>query len=284
MAADVSLIIPVGSVDAELSEQLRAVASQQVESETEIILSLNAPGPEPRRELERLLAKLGDARFRIVDSSDVRSASHARNVGVAAAEGHVLVFCDGDDVVDDGWLEALVDGLAEHGAVSGHYDETRFVPPSQAHWRPPATPGRLPEFLGHPYLVSGNLAMTRKAFDAVGGFDTTLTRGEDIAMSWDLVDAGFTIDYVADAVLFYRHRAGLWPMLRQHFLYGRGMGEVLIRHGRPGEAGASGASLLKANRARTQQRSVPGFLRRVAIACGRAYALVAERRRASVSA
>jgi hypothetical protein len=86
---------------------------------------------------------------------------------------------------------------------------------------------------------------------------------------------------VADAVLYYRHRSGLWPMLRQHYLYGRGMGEVLIRHGRPGESSASGTSLLKANRARAERRSVPGFLRRVAIAGGRIHAVVAERRRSA---
>jgi cellulose synthase/poly-beta-1,6-N-acetylglucosamine synthase-like glycosyltransferase len=284
MSAEVSVIIPVGAVDAELEEQLNAVVTQAVEAEVEVVLSLNSPGAMARQELERMLTGVGDPRIRIVDSSDVRSASHARNVGVTAANGDVLVFCDGDDVVAEGWLAALLDGLGDNGAVSGHYDESRFVPPSQAHWRPPATPGALPRFLGHPYLVSGNLAMTRKAFDAVGGFDTTLTRGEDIAMSWDIVDAGFTIDYVADAVLYYRHRAGLWPMLRQHYLYGRGMGEVLIRHGRPGETGSSGASLLKANRASSTRRSIPGFLRRVAIACGRVTAIVAERRRPTRSA
>ena len=152
----------------------------------------------------------------VADSSDKRSASHARNVGAAKATGELLLFCDGDDIADMDWMRTLVDDLAEDKAVGGRLEEELLAVPGQEDWRPPATPGELPSFLGFPFLVSANMGIHRTVFEAVKGFDTTLLRGEDIAFSWDLIDEGIELRYSPDAVIHYRHRSGMWPMMKQH--------------------------------------------------------------------
>ena len=134
-----------------------------------------------------------------------------------------------------------------------------------------------------PYIVTANMAIRREAFDAVGGFDVGLLRCEDIAISWALLKAGRTFTYAPDAHVRYRHRPGLWLLLRQHEMYGRGMAQVLARYGLPqGDqwAAPKGVGMLRANNQKQTRRTLVGTMRRGAIAVGRLRGLVAERRRA----
>ncbi len=267
-----SVVIPVGRVDPELDEQLVALAHQDITASWELVISLNTPDADQRIKLDaaierfaRLAGPTGPT-VEIVDSSDVRSASHARNVGAAAASAELLAFCDGDDIADKAWASTILAALDEHAAVGGHLEETLLAVPGQENWRPPATPGDNPSFLGHPYLVSANMGLRKAAFEAAGGFDESLTRGEDIAFSWAMLRNGVVLGFRPDAVMHYRHRKGLRSMLHQHYLYGIGMSEILHRHGVPGDGGSS---LLKANGQKVDNRSVVHVLRRGSIAVGR---------------
>ncbi|MGI9598343.1 MAG: glycosyltransferase [Acidimicrobiales bacterium] len=278
----VSVVIPVGRVDDDLPLQLEALAEQSYGEQWELVISLNSDDPSERRSLDALLDRQAGngERFMavVVDSSSVRSASHARNVGAEAATGDLLLFCDGDDIADVDWMASLVAALDSGKAVGGCLEEELLAVPGQEDWRPPATPGGLPKFLGFPFLVSANMGIHRGAFEAVGGFDTTLIRGEDIAFSWDLIERGVELGYCQDAVIHYRHRRGMWPMMKQHYLYGRGFSQILARRGVPGQAnGATGLRALKPNSQPVDRKNLPYFLRRGSIAAGRVVGLVAER-------
>lgn len=274
-APTISVVVPVGSVDADLAEQFAALAAQDFDRPWELVLSVNQPGitADPRIAAPPLhpLAELV-----VVDSSAVRSAAHARNEGAAAAGSTLLAFCDADDLVETDWLSAIEAALMTSQVVGGHLDEEQLSPAGQERWRPPATPGELPSYLGHRYPVSANMGTRRSAFDKVGGFPEGLTRCEDIAFGWALADAGIELTYAPDAVVHYRHRPGLWTMIRQHHYYGIGMTEVIERQGLPG--GEVRPGMLAANKQAVTRRSVIHLLRRAAIASGRARGLVQERR------
>lgn len=274
----VSVVMPVGSVDGDLTRQLDALAGQSYTGSWEIVLSLNTPDPLERRRLEAVAEGRHHPVIQIVDSSDVRSASHARNVGARAAKGITLLFCDSDDIADVEWVEQMVLALDFYDAVGGYLDEELLAVPGQENWRPPATPDELPTFLGHPYLVSANMGLKRTMFDAVGGFDTGLVRGEDIAFSWDLLELGIELGFCRAAVIYYRHRRGLRSMMRQHYLYGRGFSQILTRRGTPGQdEGSTGLKALKPNGQTVAKKSIPYVLRRGSIATGRVVGLVEER-------
>lgn len=273
----VSVVMPVGGVDENLPPSFDALAAQRYEEPWELVVSLNTADEIARAAVDGLLRARPAIRSRLVDSSDVRSAAHARNVGARAAAGQIILFCDGDDLADAGWIGALARALEDHDAVGGHLEEGLLAVPGQDGWRPPATPDALPTFLGHPYLVSANMGLTRAAFDSVGGFDTTLIRGEDIALSWDLTSRNVELAYVADAVIHYRHRKGLRAMMHQHYLYGRGFSQLLARRGTPdGEAGG-GLSSLRPNGQPVDAKGPVYYLRRGSIAAGRVVGLVEER-------
>lgn len=278
-AVTVTVVVPVGAVDAQLSRQVSAVLAQDTPFPFEVILSLNTPAAEARSALEEIVRMTGDARLRVISSADKRGAAHARNVGACATSAPLLAFCDADDEVHPGWLAALAAGLHEWDAVTGHINE--LSPPRQRDWRPPTTPGRLPTFLGVPYILSGNLGITRSAFAAVCGFDETLTRCEDIALGWTLLNRGFRIGYAEKAVIDYRHRAGLRALVLQHYQYGRGMAEVVSRYRIPSSQTPQrliGLGLLRPN-SQPAPLCLAGLLRRASLAAGRVAGVICERRR-----
>jgi hypothetical protein len=177
-------------------------------------------------------------------------------------------------------MTALVVALGQVPAVGGHLDEVRLAISGQEHWRPAATPGALPTFLGQPFLVTANMGLRRVAFEKVGGFDTSLVRGEDIAFSWDLLDHQLELAYAPDAIMHYRHRKGLLPMMRQHYQYGRGFSQLLARRGAPGGAGSiTGLKALRPNGQAVSRKGLPYVLRRGSIATGRMVGLVEDRAR-----
>lgn len=282
-ARGISVVVPVGSAGPDLATQLDAVRSQIVGVPFEIVLSVNSPSAAVRSGADALVVSAADERVRSVDSSGRPGAAHARNVGVAHARHEMLAFCDADDLVRPGWLAAAVEGLAEHDAVSGRVVDV-FERQRAAAWHPPATDGDLPSFLGRRYVLTGNLAVWRDAFDAAGGFDETVLRGEDIAFGWALQHAGCSIGYRDDMTIDYRHPGGALAMVRRHYAYGRGMSQVLARYGAPPTGGRPGgdsagarqrglrrwlAGALPANAQSVRRRTVMGTVRRAAIAAGR---------------
>ncbi len=275
----ISVVVPVGRVDAHLREEVDALRAQDTDRPFEVVLARNTDDPAAVAALDEMVRAIDDPRFRVVPAADRRGAAHARNAGAAAATGSILAFCDADDVVDPSWLGALVAGLEGYDAVSGHVVDLGLTE-RQAGARPPTTPDALPTFLGVPYLLSGCLAVSREIFDEVGGFDEDMIRCEDIAFSWSLLGRGRTIGFVPEASLAYRHRPGLRPMVQQHFHYGRGMAQVLARYGIPDGDGfqkPSGLGMLRPNGQPGGRRSFASFARRGALAAGRVTGIVEER-------
>ena len=77
-----------------------------------------------------------------------RELSALAKAGILQKDGGALV------VSDVRRLEEMVAALGQSGAVGGHLEETLLAIPGQESWRPEATPGGLPAFLGHPFLVT----------------------------------------------------------------------------------------------------------------------------------
>jgi GT2 family glycosyltransferase len=152
------------------------------------------------------------------------SIPHQRNAGVAAARGDVVAFTDAGCRPDPGWLSRLTAPLREDEHVttgvaltadgSGIYDR---------HVREGAGAEYLPE------CPTISMAFRRSAFDAVGGFDEDFEYGSDIDFSWRLVDAGFRIRSVPDAVV--RPDWGdLNRQVRRGYRYGRARARLYRKH------------------------------------------------------
>lgn len=106
----------------------------------------------------------------------------------------------------------LVERFAEHHGI---LDVPRFFEPR------PAKP---------PMVLTANFAVTRAAFDRLGGFDETLAVGEDADFCWRLLAAGGRLGLARAAAAEHRHRTGARAFARQMFRYGEGSVEVFVRH------------------------------------------------------
>jgi GT2 family glycosyltransferase len=103
-----------------------------------------------------------------------------RNQGARRASADVLAFIDADNEIAAGWVYAALECLhLPNAAVVG----ALYQPPVDGTWVQ-RTYGHL---RGIPdgqhdidWLGSGNLAVSRTAFESVGGFDTTLETCEDV--------------------------------------------------------------------------------------------------------
>jgi glycosyltransferase involved in cell wall biosynthesis len=174
---------------------------------------------------------------RWMDASDVLGPGAARNAGVKHARGDLLAFCDADDVVGPGWLAALGAALEDADVVAGVYDFRSLdgrrsdpsgdrTPEQDTSLRPAATSqlGFLPAGLG------ANLAVRRKAFDAVGGFDEELLVGEDIDLCWRLQLDRYRFGIASDAIVAKRSQPGFAQNFRHGTAYGFSGPALYRRH------------------------------------------------------
>ena len=216
----ISVVIPVHNAETTLGEQLEALRGQAFDGEWEVVVVDNRStdgSAELARSYESLLP------LRVHEARARSSAAYARNVGVSASSGDLIVFLDADDVADPGLLAAYAraDGF---DVMGGHLDDTLLNDPVTASWRYSFTAGGLPIALGRfPFFVGANCAVRRRVFERIGVFDETLAFvGEEVDFSIRAGLAGIEVGWVPEAIVHYRHRPSLRALARQNYVYGRG--------------------------------------------------------------
>jgi glycosyltransferase involved in cell wall biosynthesis len=161
--------------------------------------------------------------------------STARNAGSSVARGEVLAFTDDDCEPDREWI-ARLRPLFQKGDLAAAGGPN--LPPKPQNWEEAvvcAAPGAPSHVMlddeEAEHLPGCNLAVTRAAFDAIGGFDAQFhTAGDDVDFCWRLRDAGYRLGFVPGAFVWHRRRPSIHAFLRQQLGYGRAEHLLLAKH------------------------------------------------------
>src|SRR5690349_18587996 len=100
-----SVVIPCYNSATTLGDQLTALAGQRTRYSWEVLIADNGSRDDTVAVATAFRNRM--PLLRIVDASSRRGAAYARNAGARAACGAALLFCDADDVMGEGYLEAM---------------------------------------------------------------------------------------------------------------------------------------------------------------------------------
>lgn len=161
----------------------------------------------------------------------------ARNAGIAAAQGRVVLFNDSDIIASP---QLLATHLAHHDAqrcaVVGlevqvrSYDEylqRSRTPPSRDTLHPPTR-----KRLSWLYFLTGNASVRKADLDAAGGFDESFTGygHEDLELGYRLEELGVPIVYDAKAVNYHLQDVGFEDQKSKMELAGRSTVRFYRKH------------------------------------------------------
>lgn len=217
-------MIPARNAAGVLPAQLEALASQDFGRSWEVVVVDDHSSDDTARVVQRTAERFPVA-LRVVDPGPRTGVSHARNVGASAARGELLAFCDADDRVGPGWLQAAADGLAHADLVGGVLRELtepfRFESPVMAH----------SAFIAASFggaVLGCNFAVRRHVYFAAGGFDEALPPYgcNDTGFSIWVNEAGFDAVEVPEMVVYFRQTSGAWNVARK--VWSSAQAEVVV--------------------------------------------------------
>jgi len=148
-----------------------------------------------------------------------------KNAGFAATTGDVVAFIDGDCIANAFWLRTLRARLRRHDVVAGRTIQIGY-------WAFESLNRVELDHQGFDVTYpSCNLAYWKSTFEKTGGFDDTFHTAEDIDLNFRAVEAGATITYNDDAIVYHRARDTVTKFLKQAYWNGYGRKQLTLKHG-----------------------------------------------------
>lgn len=230
---DLSVIVPVYNGAATIEEQLDALLAQDWHGRWEVlIVDNNSTDATPA--IAARYADLHPGRVRIVEAPDQQNLSYVRNAGVRHSRARSVAFCDADDIVGVGWLNAMAKALEEHQLVGSRLEYDRLNTMAGSGASRFASEG-LASMFGYKVVTGGGSGCQRALWNALGGnnerWDST---GEDFEFSMRASrDFGVAPYFARDAVYHYRLRTNPRAMFRQSRRYGQSHARLYKEFGQP---------------------------------------------------
>lgn len=205
----ISIIIP--SLNSPLIHQV--IEAIQAQDGVELLQEIIVVGKD-----EAGLISTGE-KIQFIDTGTPVNSARARNMGIAAATGDLLIFLDSDCLPEPGWL------LAHHQAHQmGHPVVSGGVKPTgDTYWGLSYNLTLFHEVLttapvgSRQYLPTLNLSVDHHVIAAVGTLDEKWLRAHDIEWTLRMLKAGYQPYFWPQAAIIHQHNRNslkrIWPDL-----------------------------------------------------------------------
>ena len=224
----VSVVIPARNAAATLRDQLEAIVSQAGALSLEVVVVDNG-STDGTGDLVRSMAPECPVELRVV-REEVPGINNARNAGIAAARGDMVLLCDADDVVQPGWVSGLVEALGRADVAGGWVETASLNEPGVARMWGLSSPLHNPTT--SPWGC--NFGFRREVWDAVGGFDRSLSgHNDEVEFVERAKMLGRTVEITSAAVVAYRLRSDPSHVIRRMYQNGRVEALMAKRTNRP---------------------------------------------------
>jgi len=219
---DLSIIIPCHRLADTLFELIDSIQSQENPPSYEIFVVANPPEPL----LRRRLAEVAGITYL---ENEIPGANAARNKGLDAATGSIVLFIDDDCVLrDPGFLRRHCDAhlsRPELAGLGGHYElpakaglADRVYHLKQLSWiRSGMAPGYRSDL-----LFGGNMSFKRNALGSIR-FDPALCYGgTETELIFRLASTGLRTALLPNIPIEHRTHTGTWGLLKKAYRQGQG--------------------------------------------------------------
>ncbi|MGH7660633.1 MAG: glycosyltransferase family 2 protein [Vulcanimicrobiaceae bacterium] len=231
---DLSVVIPTFNRIATLREVIPSLLAQTIDRARYEIVVADSGSTDGTSEYLADIAATAPVRH-LPGRYSGRAA--ARNAGIAAASGRIVLFNDSDIIASADLMERH---LARHAqqrcAVVGlevqvksfeEYCERSKAPPERDTLHPPAR-----KRLSWLYFLTGNASVRKEDLDAVGRFDESFTGygHEDLELGYRLQAHGVPIVYEAKAISYHLQDVGYENQKAKMELAGRSTVRFYRKH------------------------------------------------------
>ena len=240
----VSVIVPAYNAARTLPACLAALKDQAVSRSSYEVIVVDDGSTDATREITQSYG------VRLLTQPNHGPAA-ARNLGVQAAQGEILLFTDADCAPAPDWIVAMIEPLADPDVigVKGAYRTrqrglvARFV---QAEYEDKYDKMRQERYID---FVDTYAAAYRRCVFADGqGFDPAFPRasGEDVEFSYRLARQGYKMVFAPKAVVYHQHVASVLDYLRRKYYVGYWRVRMYRKHPQKALADSHTPQMLKA--------------------------------------
>lgn len=174
-----------------------------------------------------------NSRVQLIDTEVPVPPAKARNIGIQASGGTLLVFLDSDCLPQPGWLA----GHLEAHKVGHHIVGGGVMPAGSNYWHLSYNLTMFHETFStntagkRDYFPTLNLSIDRQVIDEVGLLNETLERAQDIEWTTRMREAGYQPYFCPKAAVFHQHnRSKLLAVWRDCARSGYYMRQVRLTH------------------------------------------------------
>ncbi len=219
-----SIIVPVYNRPDEIDELLESITKQEYHDDFEVIIVEDGSNKSSESIVEKYISNLNIKYF----YKENTGAGLSRNYGMEKATGNYFIILDSDVIIPPTYLSTVKAELtktftdAYGGPDAAHDSFTAIQKSINYSMTSTLTTGGIrgkKKSVGKFQPRSFNFGLSKKAFEKTNGF-SNLKAGEDIDLSFRLIESGFETQLLEKAFVYHKRRTTVNQFFKQTFAFG----------------------------------------------------------------